>query len=322
MTPDSLIPGILDRIDVGVMILCRDMRIRYWNRFLASHTGRSQDELLGQGIFSAFPDLSEPWLRRKCEIVFLLKQFAFSGWEQQPFLFECPSRLPLTSGLSTMRQDCTFLPLRDEDGEVNHVCLIVKDATEVAVYRRQLEKALADIEEISIRDGLTGVFNRRHIEQLARTEFARHKRYGSPLVVNMLDIDRFKGLNDRYGHQFGDRVLRNLAECLSGRIRMTDFIGRYGGEEFLLIMPGIGGDQGKVAAELFRQTIESLSIPNGDEMIHVTASMGVCEAGPRHQTLSDVIGEADRALYSAKERGRNTVVLADFEPSDPGGEGG
>lgn len=216
MTPDSLIPGILDRIDVGVVMLCREMRIRYWNRFMASQTGRFQEELLGQEIFSAFPELPEHWLRRKCEIVLLLKQFAFSSWEQQPYLFECRSRLPLTSGLSTMRQDCTFLPLKDEAGEISHFCIIIKDVTEVAVYQQQLKKALADIEEISIRDGLTGIFNRRHIEGLAHTEFGRHKRYGSPLVLAMLDIDQFKGLNDQYGHQFGDQVLRSLAECLAG----------------------------------------------------------------------------------------------------------
>lgn len=98
---------------------------------------------------------------------------------------------------------------------------------------------------------------------------------------------------------------------------MTDFVGRYGGEEFLLVMPGIDGDQGRTAAELFRQTVADLAIPEGDETVHVTISIGVCEVGPHHNTASDVIGEADGALYAAKAMGRNRVVLAGSQPSDP-----
>ncbi len=306
---DNLIPDILDRIDVGVLVLDRELRVRHWNRFMAAHTGRRADELLGREVFAAFPELPEAWLRRKCAMVFTLGQSAFSGWQQRPYLFPCKSRLPLTAGLKHMRQDCTFLPLKVGRGEVDHVCVVITDVTEVAVYQQQLKKALAEIEELSARDGLTGVFNRRRLDELLELEFSRHKRYSSCLALALLDIDHFKSLNDTHGHQFGDEVLRGLARSMEQTVRVTDSVGRYGGEEFLIIMPGIDGEQGVAAAERFRRLVEGLSFVHEGEEVRITVSIGVCEVRPRHAAAADAVGDADAALYDAKDRGRNLVVL-------------
>ena len=310
MAPETLIPDILDRIDVGVVVLCRDMRIRYWNRFMASHTGRAAEVLLGEDLFGAFPDMAEDLIRRRCGVVFLLGQFAFSSWEQRPYLFECHSRLQLTGGLKTMRQDCTFLPLKDDDGQVSHCCMVIKDVTQVAAYQGQLQKALAQLSELSSRDGLTGVWNRRRLDELVEVEFSRHRRYGSPLAIAMVDIDKFKRLNDDHGHPFGDEVLREVAQCVAGSIRTSDTVGRYGGEEFMLILPGIDGDQLHQAGERFRQAVQGLSFLCEGQTVRVTVSIGLCSAGPRHASAADAIGAADQALYRAKEGGRNRVELA------------
>lgn len=308
--PDTLIPDILDRIDVGVLVLDSELRIRHWNRFMAAHTGTRADELLGQEVYAAFPGLDEEWLRRKCAMVFTLGQSAFSGWQQRPYLFKCKSRLPLTAGLKTMRQDCTFLPLKSGPGKVDHVCLVIKDVTEVAVYQLQLNKAMAEIEELSARDGLTGVYNRRHLDKLLEVEFGRHRRYGAPLCVAMLDIDHFKSLNDTHGHQFGDEVLKGLASSLEITIRATDEVARYGGEEFLIIMPGLKAEQGLAAGERFRRMAQELSFSIEGEEVRITVSIGVCEVAPRHAAAAEAVGDADAALYDAKDRGRNRVVLA------------
>lgn len=154
MNQDELLPYILDRLNVGVFVVDRDRRVTYWNRFMAVNSGRPSNEVLGRLLFECFPDLPRTWFERQCGIVTLLKQNAFSGWEQRPFLFEFNNTQPVTADVATMRQDCTFLPIKEADGRVQSICVVVTDVTETSVYRTGLQAALSELEEISIRDGL------------------------------------------------------------------------------------------------------------------------------------------------------------------------
>ncbi|MBI5182108.1 MAG: diguanylate cyclase [Nitrospirae bacterium] len=165
-------------------------------------------------------------------------------------------------------------------------------------------------ESLSITDGLTKVYNRRYFEKHIESEFEKAKRYTSKLSLIMLDIDHFKSLNDNYGHQQGDLVLIHIGKLLKESVRNIDFIVRYGGEEFAILMPGIGKGEGAVAAEKIRKIIEQYPFPpiqKGGEPIKLTISLGVAEYDNGMRLYDNLIKSADDALYKAKEDGRNMV---------------
>ena len=172
------------------------------------------------------------------------------------------------------------------------------------------------IEQISITDDLTGLFNRRGFFQLGEREFERSLRFNRPLSVLMLDIDHFKGINDTYGHPVGDQVLRTLADCFRQNKRGIDVEGRYGGEEFVLLLPETLLSGAGQIAERIRQSVAELSIPisraNGDASpvdLRITVSVGVAQITPEIPSIAVLIDRADQAMYRAKGSGRNCVVV-------------
>ncbi len=165
------------------------------------------------------------------------------------------------------------------------------------------------LREQSIRDRLTGLFNRRHMEAALNRELARSKRRGTPFVVIMIDVDHFKRFNDTYGHETGDSVLRELGGYLISQVRMEDIPCRYGGEELLLILAECNLRDGLLRAEDIRRGIqEDVTVLNNGSRLQVTASLGVA-AFPLHgENPETLIASADKALYRAKNGGRNQVV--------------
>jgi diguanylate cyclase (GGDEF)-like protein len=166
----------------------------------------------------------------------------------------------------------------------------------------------------SILDPLTGVLNRRGLEEALARELARFRRYGDSLTVAMIDLDHFKQLNDTYGHAAGDTVLAGVAALLRRRLRETDVIGRFGGEEFVLLLPHAdAGESGPILEELCR-VVDDRSDWLVNTEVRVTASFGVTTTfGRRSVTAGELLHEADVALYRAKENGRNRVS---FFPAD------
>ena len=183
---------------------------------------------------------------------------------------------------------------------------------EVAGQKRELEQLNERLLKISQTDGLTGLFNRRHIEQELDHMFQHSARLAEPLSVVMVDLDKFKSVNDTYGHQAGDEVLRQLAEILTHQIREIDRVGRYGGEEFILLLPGTTAPESVTFAERARQAIEGHTFRFTGGTLRRTASFGV--ATFPHSRIRDcdgIVRAADDALYVAKETGRNRVVCFD-----------
>ena len=183
----------------------------------------------------------------------------------------------------------------------------------IAIRNARLYKK---IEQVSITDELTGLFNRRGFFQLGEREFERSLRFSRPLSVLMLDIDHFKRVNDTYGHPIGDQVLRALADCFRQNKRGIDVEGRYGGEEFVLLLPETFLPGASQIAERLRQSVADLSIPvsraNGDASsvnLRITVSVGVAHMLPEIPSLDALIDRADQALYRAKDSGRNRVVV-------------
>lgn len=179
----------------------------------------------------------------------------------------------------------------------------------------ELSSELEDLEVSASLDPLTGLWNRRVLEQRLEEEFARHERYGGALALLMLDIDRFKSVNDRFGHAAGDAVLVRVAEMLRASLRTTDIPVRYGGDEFAVVLPQTGKTEAFAVAEKLRLEIEEAVLeagaPEGVAVaVEVRVSMGVAAASGGAATPDGLLEAADRALYRAKEAGRNQVRLA------------
>jgi diguanylate cyclase (GGDEF)-like protein len=165
----------------------------------------------------------------------------------------------------------------------------------------------------AIRDQLTGLYNRRFLEDALTRETGRAARSGEPVAVAILDVDHFKRVNDTYGHEAGDAVLRELGQALLKTIRKTDIVGRFGGEEFLMLLPGATVEVAQARALAVLEAVRAMEvvIPNGAPLNHITASIGVA-AMPLHVARGDaLVAAADAALYQAKGQGRNRVVLSD-----------
>jgi polar amino acid transport system substrate-binding protein len=173
----------------------------------------------------------------------------------------------------------------------------------IAEQNEQLERKSAKLEQLSITDALTMLYNRMHINSRLTMEYDRSFRHARPLSVLMIDIDHFKKINDTYGHQSGDLVLKTIAGVMKETVRHTDVIGRWGGEEFLIICPETTLEGAKNIAEKLRQAIVAIDFSFKRK---VSASFGVSQL-KNEQKLDDLMNTADKALYAAKEKGRNRV---------------
>lgn len=171
------------------------------------------------------------------------------------------------------------------------------------------------LSEVSSRDTLTGLYNRWYVIEKIDSELNRAIRHGSPMSLLMLDLDHFKQINDRYGHPAGDEVLKSVGKLLRESCRVYDVPGRYGGEEFCIVLPETRPGNTTVVAERIRKRLESTELPCGGGYIAVTASIGIAgmDTSNEEELLNPaaLIDRADRALYSAKTRGRNRIELWD-----------
>jgi diguanylate cyclase (GGDEF)-like protein len=193
---------------------------------------------------------------------------------------------------------------------ITHRRLAETTAEQIALALANL-KLRQTLQNQSIRDPLTNLYNRRYLEETLEREFYRAERSQQPVGIIMVDIDHFKRVNDTFGHDAGDRVLRQLSIFLNEHIRKGDIACRYGGEEFTLILPGANLEVVQRRAELMREKIKHLDIPYGSKNLGpITLSLGVATF-PEHGTqLEEVLKAADTALYRAKALGRDRVVIA------------
>jgi diguanylate cyclase (GGDEF)-like protein len=222
-------------------------------------------------------------------------------------------------------------PLTSSSRElVNEIASLVRFADDRDERVRELQEQLADLEaansellcrnsalsEISARDALTGLYNRWYVMEKIDSEMNRSLRHRSPVSLIMLDIDHFKRVNDSFGHSAGDRVLRSVGQVLRDSCRIYDVAGRYGGEEFCVVLPETKVGNTTVVAERIRERLAANRFEVGGDSVVVTASIGIAgiDAIESEAALSPaiLIDRADQALYSAKHRGRNRVEMWDI----------
>jgi diguanylate cyclase (GGDEF)-like protein len=189
-----------------------------------------------------------------------------------------------------------------------------EDARVAELFASQVAIALDNsrrveqFEKLAVTDELTGLYNRRAFASMGEKEVGRARRYQRPLALILFDIDHFKDVNDSYGHLFGDHVLRVLTERVTRTTRTTDIVCRYGGEEFIVLMPEAGRDEAVAMAERLRQEISRMTIVTAGSTLSLTISLGVAElARNEDEDFEGLVSRADRAMYQAKAAGRNTV---------------
>ncbi|MBI3380556.1 MAG: GGDEF domain-containing protein [Aquabacterium sp.] len=190
---------------------------------------------------------------------------------------------------------------------------VAKLRTKLVDQKQELQHALSMLHEVATRDELTGLHNRRHMHQLLEQQFKRQLRSGEGFCLALIDLDHFKHVNDQFGHQMGDTVLKAFAEAIGKELRQTDVLARWGGEEFLLMLtapdPGLHGAQASLAR--FQAALQQVVVGNG---VRITFSAGLTEHPPG-EPLHETLERADRGLYQAKAHGRNRVELV-LPPAD------
>ncbi len=192
--------------------------------------------------------------------------------------------------------------------EVDELHARLRAGRRVLALQEELVEAREALRDQATRDGLTGLWNRTAIFDILQNELARSGRSGEPLIVLMADLDGFKPVNDRYGHMAGDAVLRQVAARMRAAVRRYDSVGRYGGEEFLIVLPRCERVGGLALAERIRHAIGAECFRAGDVEIRLTCSLGAaCARPPVVPLADDLVREADAALYRAKHQGRDRV---------------
>ena len=294
---DSLFRELLDNLYDGVYFVDTDRNILFWNRGAERLTGYSKEEMIGSRCWDHL-------LRHvNCEGTLLCQN-------------DCPLHASMQNGAPS--EDEIFLhhkdghrlpvrvrvtPLRDGDGTIVGAIEIFSDNSE-KIHSLEI---IQDLERKVFLDPLTGLANRRYMDTALPAMFDELIRYGWEFGVIMLDIDHFKGVNDHYGHDIGDEVLKMIARTLIGSSRSSDIIGRWGGEEFIAVLHNVTALKLRRSAERYRMLVEQSSFSGGNGLVHVTISAGATLVAPG-DTPETIVKRADTLLYQSKAEGRNRVT--------------
>lgn len=220
-------------------------------------------------------------------------------------VYEAEYRIKCKDGTFKWYYDRGRITQRDTDGKASFLAGIVFDITDKKQTQLELEYKNRILSEMSSMDGLTKISNHKTLIEQLKSEMANPDRKESPLSIAIFDIDDFKRVNDSKGHVFGDQVLVDVADILVKSIRETDFVGRYGGEEFMVIFPGTDLPVAGKVSERIRKAVEGHIFVDG---LRITVSGGV--ARYRGEAITELIHAADTSLYSAKRNGKNQVISA------------
>jgi diguanylate cyclase (GGDEF)-like protein/PAS domain S-box-containing protein len=277
--------------DYAIYTITLDGLIEEWNPSLQRFGGWDAADVQGRHIGMFFPrdDPGLPQPDALLEEAERIGSVETEGWR-------------LKRDGSRLWGNTVITALPDETGAVRGFVVVARDMTE----RKRRED---ELERFATVDPLTGAFNRRHGHARLAAEFDRRARSGQLFAVIMLDIDRFKLINDQYGHDAGDAVLCAMVLICNAGLRTVDMLARWGGEEFLILLSDTDADAAVTIAERLRKAVSEAMFPVGSVgSIALTVSIGV--AVPVSSDLRDLLRRADEALYAAKTHGRNRVVLA------------
>ena len=290
---------LLDNLYDGVYFVNRDRRITFWNKGAERITGFSQSEVLGascaDNLLRHVDDHGAPLCGQSCPLGYTLQD----GHRRSASVFlhhKLGHRVPVSLGIT---------PIMDGQHQIIGAAEIFRDHSATI----EVLEHLKDMEDLTYLDGLTRIANRTYLETFIAAKFNELHRLGWAFGVIFADVDHFKRVNDTFGHQAGDVVLKMVAQTLMKNCRSFDLVGRWGGEEFLCVLSNLEDPgQIQIIAERLRALVASTWVPLADCSARVTLTLGVTLARP-HDTLETLIQRADRLLYRGKAAGRNCVVF-------------
>ena len=298
---------IFNTIDNGIIILDEKLNIVAWNHWLEIRTNIKEDEIKNKNICEQFPYVNEKKLKRKIKAVLVTKNPSYYSVDPHKFLIDIKINSITDNIFESMQQDITIVPY---DVENKLVCLYIYDKTSLYKTNFKLEKLNVELRDLSNRDPMTRSFNRRYFYEESNKMLSLSLRNNQDISLVILDIDKFKNINDTYGHSIGDDVIILLARKLEEFVRNSDVVFRFGGEEFVILLNNACIDNGYNVIEKIRKKIEELEIDTKKGKLHFTISAGVsqfCELVDVSD-IENTLKRADDALYIAKENGRNKVV--------------
>jgi diguanylate cyclase (GGDEF)-like protein len=307
---------VIDRLEIGLIVLDKAHCILHWNRWLATRSGFSAEQAQGQALESIFPEISNS--RLKLAVEHAIKDGLPSLLS--PALHG--TLLPLYLSAEDRRQEKRMqqlihvLPLRDQASNLS--CLIqISDMTANISRERLLRQQAENLRRSSTEDQLTQIANRRKFDETLANEFHKAQTRKKPLAIAIADIDLFHQYNDFYGRQAGDAALVEIANIFRSSVRpLADLVARYGGEEFAFILPGMSEVEACHFAESLRLRVVAQGLANESSSIakHLTVSVGVTVMYPDNDAdTHTLISSADVALYQAKHEGRNQAVCFSIE---------
>ena len=307
MIPDHR--QILDHLSIGVVILEQKLGVVFWNRWMSEHSGIPLEKARGRAIHAVFPELvRKGFVKRAREAFRHGDPVFFTNKVHQTMFPFYAGRSYLEKRLRPMQQTVILSPIKDEDGRVARLMLTVFDITDWIDYRNRLLQSKEELEKLSRTDELTRLPNRRFLLDRFNQELFHHNRRNRALALAILDLDLFKEINDRHGHQAGDQVLFEFGRILDESCRDYDIVGRYGGEEFVVVLPDTDSSDARAICERIRKRIENHPFDARGHGIRITTSIGIaCKPAREKTTADELFQRADAALYRAKEAGRNRV---------------
>lgn len=289
---------LLDNLYDGIYFVDRDRRITYWNKGSERLTGCKSSEVVGtrcsDNILMHINDEGINLCEGQCP----LSETMADGRPREAEVYlhhKDGHRLPVLIRVS---------PIQDSSGQVIGAVEIFSDNSHAVAARKRIE----ELHEMALLDHLTRIVNRRFIEMTLQAKLVELQRYGYPFGILFIDIDHFKKINDTYGHDVGDRVLKMVANTLVKNARLFDHVGRWGGEEFLSIIINVNKNQLYSIANRFRLLIEQSAFTIKSDFIRVTVSIGGTIADP-NDTVDKIIERADQQMYQSKISGRNCVSI-------------
>lgn len=319
LDPSAVVPdrvrAALDALAEGLVIVDRAGRIVLVNAAFETAFGTAKDHLIGNKLTVldwVTPKTGEPLAPDELPWHILLEQARVPPTEQLVLLTPSKERL-------TFAVNCS--PVKASDGSIRGAVVTFDDLTHIEQKNRELERALErlersqreitrqnrELEVLATRDPLTSVLNRRSLFEGMNTLIDEAVAAGEPLSAIMVDIDHFKSINDRFGHATGDKVIKMLAGILTDLVRSDDLVGRYGGEEFCVVLPGVDEQRAAVIAEQMRLTINDGKSARFTSALRISASFGVATMESDRLAANALVDRADKALYESKSTGRNRV---------------
>lgn len=295
----DLLQALMDNVPDNIYFKDAQSRFIRINTYQGYHLGLASPlEAVGRTDFDFYPaDRAREFFADEREV---LAGRRIVGKVEKQNVEGSPERWTLTSKV----------PFYGRDGKVMGLVGVSKDITQLKRMEHQLADANEQLNKLAREDALTGLLNRRMILELADNEWARWQRYGKTFSVLVIDVDDFKSINDTYGHQAGDQALKYLAARLSEAIRAVDIVGRYGGEEFVILLPETNAEGAVFAAEKALQNVRKSPLHLNGTALGITISIGIASVRLEDKNIDMLLHRADSALYEAKRAGKNRLVLS------------